>query len=62
MKQQEALQILINAVTLANTKGAFTLSDSKIIAIAVEAFTNPPETNKSEIEKIIEETKNTKKK
>ena len=40
---QENLQILINAVQMANTKGAYTLQDSKIIAEAVEFFVKPTE-------------------
>lgn len=39
--QEQALQILINAVQLANTKGAFQLAESKTIAEAVEMFTKP---------------------
>lgn len=41
MDTQKALNILINAVQVANTKGAFTLQDSKVIAEAVEIFTKP---------------------
>jgi hypothetical protein len=44
LDNQKALQILINAVQMANTKGAFTLQDSKVIAEAVEFFMKPAET------------------
>jgi len=40
MDNQKALSILIQAVQLANKAGAFELKDAKIIAEAVEFFTN----------------------
>lgn len=42
MDNQKALRILINAVNLAVTKGAFNLQEAKIIAEAVEQFNKPP--------------------
>jgi len=41
MDNQKALSILIQAVQLANKAGAFELKDAKVIAEAVEFFTNP---------------------
>jgi hypothetical protein len=43
LTQQEALQILINAVGLAQQKGAFTLPEAGIIANAVATFIPPKE-------------------
>lgn len=51
MKQDQALQILINAVSQANLKGAYTLADSKVIAEAVEVFTKQPEVTPEVVEK-----------
>ena len=55
MNQQQAIQILINSVQLANTKGAFQLAESKVIAEAVELFTKPAQ------EPVVEESKDKKK-
>ena len=38
MTQNEALQVLIQAVQVAQQKGAFTLQDAKVLAEAVEVF------------------------
>ncbi|WP_017732729.1 hypothetical protein [Nafulsella turpanensis] len=38
MKQEEAIKILIQAAELANKRGAFSLTESKQVALAVEAF------------------------
>lgn len=43
MDNQQALQVLVNAVQIANTKGAYTLQESKTIADAVDVFTKPKE-------------------
>lgn len=42
MTNEQAIQILINAVSLANNKGAFTLGDSKVIIEAIQVL--KPET------------------
>jgi len=39
MNQNQALTIIVQAVKVAQTKGAFTLEEAKIIAEAVEVFT-----------------------
>lgn len=39
MNTQQAVQTLVNAVQLANKRGAFDLAESKILAEAVEALT-----------------------
>lgn len=41
LDSQKSLQVLINAAQIANTKGAFSLQESKLIAEAVEFFTKP---------------------
>lgn len=56
MNTQQAIQILINGVEIANQKGAFSLKDSKIIAEAVEIFTKKPE-NSVEVPKKEKESK-----
>jgi hypothetical protein len=38
MNQQEALNILLQAVEIANKRGAYSLQESKQIALAAEAF------------------------
>lgn len=48
MDTKQAIQILINAVQLATTKGAYTLPEAKIIASAVEVFTQPQAEPKTE--------------
>lgn len=50
MKEHEALNILINAVALAQTKGAYTLEEAKIVAGAVEVFVKEKE---APIEQIV---------
>jgi hypothetical protein len=40
-KHDQALQVLVNAVQVANKRGAYELQESKAIAEAVEVFTNP---------------------
>lgn len=54
MKQEQALQILINAAIVAQRKGAFELQEAKLVAEAVEVFTKKPE---PENKKVEEETK-----
>ena len=53
MEQQKALQILLNAVQIAQNKGAFNLQEAKLIAEAVEVFIKKPETPK--VEPVVEE-------
>ncbi len=38
MKPNEALEILVKAVILAQSKGAYALAEAKIVAEAVEVF------------------------
>jgi len=44
MEQNKAIQILVTAVQLATTKGAFTLQEAKLIAEATEVFMTKEET------------------
>ncbi len=39
MNQQQALEVLINAVRIAQKRGAFELEEAPILAQAVEVFT-----------------------
>lgn len=57
MNNQQALQILINAVQAANLKGAFSLQDSKMVAEAVEVFVKPASETTPPVEKEIKEVK-----
>lgn len=43
MEQNQALQVLISAVNIAQSKGAFTLQEAKVISDAIEVFTKKPE-------------------
>ena len=47
MKQQQALEVLINAVKVAQRRGAFELEETPIIAEAVMVFT-PKDSNTDE--------------
>jgi len=40
--QNQALQILINAVRIAQSKGAFTLEEAEVLAKAIKMFAVPP--------------------
>lgn len=42
MKPNDALEILVKAVAIAQSKGAFNLAEAKIVAEAVEAFSQKP--------------------
>jgi len=42
MTQQEALQALINAVNVAQQRGAYSLEEASAIHDAIMAFTKPP--------------------
>lgn len=42
-KEQKALNTLISAVQVATKRGAFELSETKLIAEAVDVFTKQPE-------------------
>ena len=54
--QQTALNTLISAVQVANTKGAYTLAESKVIAEAVEVFTKKEEVKEEVVAEKIEES------
>ncbi len=43
MEQSKAIEILVQAVLLAQKRGAFELAEAKIVADAVEAFTKKAE-------------------
>lgn len=48
MNQQEALEILVQAVRLANKRGAYEIEESEQIAQAIKVFSQPqpqPESN-----------------
>lgn len=58
MKEQDALNILVQAVHIGQTKGAYNLQEAKLIAEAVEVFVKKPEqTNKVEEVNNIKEEK-----
>ena len=41
MTKEQALQIVLQAVEVAQQKGSFTLKDAKVIATAVEVLSTP---------------------
>jgi hypothetical protein len=43
MEQNKALEILVNAVQVAQKRGAFELAEAKLVAEAVEVFVKKPE-------------------
>ena len=51
LSQEQALSVLIQAVRIAQSKGAYTLEDAKVVAEAVSVFV-PAKTE----EQVIEET------
>lgn len=50
MKPNEALEILVKAANIAQSKGAFNLAEAKIVAEAVEAFSQKPATSEAPVE------------
>ena len=56
MDIQKSLQVLIQAAQIGQTKGAYSLTEAKIIAEAIEVFQKKPEAKKEDT------TPNTKKK
>ena len=50
MNQQQAIEVLISAVRLANKRGAFELEESEQVNQAVKAFLPPPEAAVEETE------------
>ncbi len=42
MKPDQALEVLVKAAGIAQSKGAFNLAEAKIVCDAVEAFTQKP--------------------
>lgn len=55
MTQEQALGVLIQAVQLAQTKGAFNLQEAKMLAEAVDMFTKKPEEKVEEVKEEVEE-------
>jgi hypothetical protein len=55
MTQEQALGIIIQAVNVAQQKGAFNLAEAKIIAEAVEVFTKKKENGEDVREESAEE-------
>ena len=49
MNQNEALNLLVQAVNLAQQKGAYSLQEAAAIAQAVQTFTPPQEQNLSDV-------------
>lgn len=49
MNQEQALQILVQAVQVGQSKGAFNLNDAALIAQAVSLLVKPEETTKENI-------------
>jgi len=41
LTQEQALSVLVQAVKIAQSKGAFTLEDAEVIAKAVKVFAKP---------------------
>jgi hypothetical protein len=58
MTQQEALSILIQAAQIAQSKGAYSLKEAKIIAEAIEVFVPKTETNETTEESEVNENSN----
>jgi len=56
MEQNKALSILVEAVNLAQTRGAFKLEEAKVIAEAIEVF-KPKEEPKVETKEEVKEEK-----
>lgn len=48
MNEQQALEILVKGVQLAQQKGVYTLQDAALIAQAVSVFVKPQETENVE--------------
>jgi hypothetical protein len=53
MNQNKALEVLIAAVEVAQTKGAFTLKDARVICQAIDCFS--PENNPVEAKEGVTE-------
>jgi hypothetical protein len=51
MTQQEALQALINAVKVAQQRGAYNLEEASVVHSAVAVFTTPAPTPEEPVEK-----------
>lgn len=51
MNQQEAIEVLVNAVRIATKRGAFELEETEIISQAVRAFT----TTQEQPQEVVEE-------
>lgn len=50
MKPNEALEVLVKAANVAQSKGAFNLSEAKVVAEAIESFTAKTPDNKSSVD------------
>ncbi len=48
MTKEQAINVLIQAVGIAQQKGAYTLQDAKSIIMAVDILSKPVEENKEE--------------
>tara|TARA_R100001530_G_scaffold134173_2_gene108546 strand:- start:295 stop:450 length:156 start_codon:yes stop_codon:yes gene_type:complete len=51
MDKQKALELLIQGIHVAQGKGAFNLEESKLLAEAVDVFTEKPKEEKKEKKK-----------
>lgn len=54
MNQQQALGVLVQAVNMAQSRGAYSLDEASAIATAVSLF-KPPESSNEEVESASEE-------
>ena len=55
MKQEQAIEILLGAARIGQSRGAYTLEDAKIIAMAVELLTPKKEAVKEEVKEEVKE-------
>ena len=58
MNQNEALNLLVQAVNLAQQKGAYSLQEAAAIADAVQTFTPPQEQGVPSLDVVEEPTNN----
>jgi len=57
MEQNKALQILVEAVSLAQKRGAYSLDEIELILPAIRVFTVNPAVKKEEVKEEVEEEK-----
>lgn len=55
MNQGQAVNVLIQAARIAQTKGAFTLEDAELVSKAIKVFVPPTEETESETDPVVNE-------